>query len=317
MASDRNDNSDKPLSALERYLAKQKAEKAAREPAKPEKGKGPLFSDLKAKAEQKAKEYAASKASQKAAPPPPDPRAKPTYGKGERPSLAGIERPEPVQPPSLSRWERVAESRLSEDEKRAQEAGAPAAPPRPSVLGETIYREPAALDRQAGDPIYRVPVDEWRPITDTATSSDGIQNASFAPRFIAAIIDSVILWTLTWIAKMPVMAALSIIVGSSMRKNLDGFEILVSLAALYAYYGYFYSLRGASPGKLMLGLEVTGVDGVTRLTPWQAFLREAIGKAVSTIPFLMGFVIVLIRHDHRALHDLLFDTRVVRKKPIV
>lgn len=306
MADDKN---DKPMSALERYLAKQKAEKARAQSAAPPppKDKSRLF----ARAEAQAQAYADSKnkPSQKAA--PTDSRAKPVFGPGERPSLAGIERPEPLQPPTLSRWESVAESRLSESEsetendRRAREAGAPVAPP--SHPSQTVYT-PIEDSSEIHD---RSPIDEWRPITDSTLAADGIQNADFGVRLIAAFIDGAIIFCLDFIAKKVLFAVLGLTLGGRM---FDGLDWLAYLLLIYSYYGYFYSVKGASPGKMLLGLEVTGLDGVTRLTPWRAFFREAIGKFISAVPFLMGYIIVMIRLDHRALHDLLFDTRVVRKR---
>lgn len=193
---------------------------------------------------------------------------------------------------------------MSETEQRAREAGAPAVPPsRPDDPAVQIRYEPIAHTA--------APVDEWRPITDTLPSEDGIPNADFGIRAIATIIDWVIIGVLETVAQKILFSLLGI---SIPRQSLEGFQWLFYLAVVYGYYGYFYSVKGASPGKLLLGLEVTGLDGQTRITPLRAFLREAIGKFISAVPFFMGYVIVMIRLDHKALHDLLFDTRVIRKK---
>jgi uncharacterized RDD family membrane protein YckC len=286
MADEKN---DKPMSALERYLAKQKADKAraqAAASAAAPKDKSRLF----ARAEAQAQAYADSKNK-----PPP---AAPVFKNNERPNLSGIERPEPVQPPSLSKWESVAESRLNETEVRAREAGAPVAPP---------PRDPASAPSEI--PEWK-PVDEWRPITDS-TLNDGIPNADFGVRFIATLIDWSIVMALDYIAQKILVVVVGISTG---RQWAEGLNLIANALVIYGYYGYFYSTKGASPGKLLLGLEVTGLDGVTRLTPWRAFFREGIGKFISAVPLLTGYIIVMIRADHRALHDLLFDTRVVRRK---
>jgi uncharacterized RDD family membrane protein YckC len=275
-------NSGGALSPLERYLSKQKQEKAAlaAKVAPPK----PVRASL-GQASQKAPTPAAAPASLK--------QNKPSVEResSERPSLSNIQRPaptEPDQPASLGRWESVAESRFNETEPHARESVAPARPSAPDV-------------------------DFIKPMTDASLTPDGLQNADFGPRLIAWLIDGCILLFISYFAEKIALALLAVAFGSVIDAHRDGLSAAVKLCVIYAYYGYFYPVKGASPGKMMLGLEVLDTDGVTRLTPWKAFFREAIGKTISFIPFAMGYVIVLIRADHRALHDLLFDTRVIRK----
>jgi uncharacterized RDD family membrane protein YckC len=283
------------MSPLERYLAKQKQEKAAQAAKELPVPKSRL---TLGKAGQKASPSAVhdSKASSKA--------STDDFG-NVRPSLSNIQRPpsnEPAQPPSLGRWESVADGRLSETDRRAQEAGAPLAPP---------ARLEAPVDEHQPPHVDRV-----QPITDVRLRPDGLLNAEFGPRFIAWFIDTLILLPLSWMATKVVLALVSVIAAPVVALHGDGFGYLSWLIAIYAYYGYFYSAKGASPGKLMLGLEVVDTDGVTRLSMWKAFFREAIGKPISAIPFCMGYLIIIIRADHRALHDLLFDTRVIKRTGI-
>ena len=131
---------------------------------------------------------------------------------------------------------------------------------------------------------------------------------------MATLIDWVIVAALNYVAQKFLATALGLAAG---RASVEGIGFFANVIVIYAYYGYFYSVKGASPGKLLLGLEVTGLDGVTRLTPWRAFFRESIGKFISAVPIFTGYIIVMIRLDHRALHDLLFDTRVVHRKSAI
>ena len=279
------------LSPLERYLVKQKQEKAT-------------LAQKEAAARPPAPK-SSQKVTQKPSAPPSSATSVPPSK--EKPSLANIQRPastEPAQPASLSRWESVAENRLSETEVRARESGAPPIPP--GVRAEA-RADLAAGARAAND------VDFIQPITDAELHTDGQRNAEFGPRFIAWMIDACILLFITYFAEKIVLTLVSLPLGPMAETYREGFSSIIKLGVIYAYYGYFYSVKGASPGKMLLGLEVLDTDGVTRLTPSKAFFREAIGKLISFIPFAMGYIIVLIRADHRALHDLLFDTRVVRK----
>jgi uncharacterized RDD family membrane protein YckC len=47
---------------------------------------------------------------------------------------------------------------------------------------------------------------------------------------------------------------------------------------------------------------------------FRTFFRETIGKFCSGVIFLIGFIMVAIREDKMALHDLIFDTQVLAKK---
>ena len=281
-------------SALERYLAKQKLEKQNLEKkeklTRPTPKSAPRSSLLGAflKSPNPVAGEAVAKTS-------PSRDIVATRNFKAKPSLHGIERPpsnEPPQPASLKRWESVADA----------QAGAPPIPPGPAVR--------VTIDRATPSRT----VDEISPITDSQLEPDSLRPGEFGPRFIAYMVDICILGALLWPLRSAANLILGTVTGGLVTTKSDGVDTLLYFGLLYAYYGYFYSTKAASPGKLLMGLEVYNPDGQTKMTAWKAFFREAIGKLISTIPFLMGFIIVLIRSDRRALHDLLFDTRVVNRQ---
>lgn len=76
--------------------------------------------------------------------------------------------------------------------------------------------------------------------------------------------------------------------------------------------GYAVTLTaicGQTIGKMAVGLRVEVADG-SRITPVHVVIRT-VAYLVSVLPFGVGFVGMFLR-SHRALHDLLADTRVVR-----
>ena len=81
------------------------------------------------------------------------------------------------------------------------------------------------------------------------------------------------------------------------------------------YYGFFYSQRGASPGKLAMGLQVVDARTGRFLTPWISIFRETIGTMLSWAIFSIGYLMAAFRYDRRAFHDLLFESVVVRVPP--
>lgn len=312
-------------SPLERYLEKQKADKptrSEREIAKAtvkqsalEAAKAAGRSLFNSGANSGANSGGASKSqTQGGAPTPPASKIpapevrKPVLPKTP-PSLHGIERPpmtEKPQPSSLGRWESFgdkapgAENRSSSGEIDDLAASVPSPPP---AANRTDRFDSQATQTKAQDQDF--------PITDSNVDGDHLRPGQFGARFVAYMIDVLILGCLSIPVRSFASAVAAIFFGSSAATHALTSDTVVYLVLVYAYFGYFYSTKGASPGKLMLNLKVTELDGKTKLTPWKAFFREALGKWISGVPFAMGYIIVLLRSDRRALHDLLFDTRVV------
>jgi uncharacterized RDD family membrane protein YckC len=80
-----------------------------------------------------------------------------------------------------------------------------------------------------------------------------------------------------------------------------------ALAALW-FVGFEASAWAATPGKRLLGLRVTNMQGA-RVSPAQALGRFAAG-ALSWLTLNLGHALAGWRRDHRALHDLIAGTQV-------
>ena len=78
------------------------------------------------------------------------------------------------------------------------------------------------------------------------------------------------------------------------------------------YEGLFVYKLGATPGKMVLGLRVVRPDG------GPVSLGRAVGryfaKMLSAIIMLIGFIMAGFDREKRALHDMLVDTRVIKKR---
>jgi uncharacterized RDD family membrane protein YckC len=86
---------------------------------------------------------------------------------------------------------------------------------------------------------------------------------------------------------------------------------LVPLAALLGalYHVYFWTVKGATPGKELVGLRVETVDGVSPLPLDRAALR-VFGYLLSAASLGVGFLMVAFAGG--SLHDLVSRTRVVK-----
>ena len=88
--------------------------------------------------------------------------------------------------------------------------------------------------------------------------------------------------------------------------------LFLKLLLSYVYFGLCYTRGGTTPGKWAVGLRVVDAKTGEKMTSMRkAFLREAIGKPLSVLPLMAGYLIAAFRKDRRALHDLMFDTKVV------
>jgi uncharacterized RDD family membrane protein YckC len=68
-------------------------------------------------------------------------------------------------------------------------------------------------------------------------------------------------------------------------------------------------VSGRTPGMALLGIRVVRADG-TVLPPKQAVLRSLVFP-LSFLLFGLGFIGILVQHEHRALHDLIAGSAVV------
>jgi uncharacterized RDD family membrane protein YckC len=114
-------------------------------------------------------------------------------------------------------------------------------------------------------------------------------------RFLAYIIDVVILFVVNMVLALVVGAmastALGIIVGS-------------------VYSVGFWSAQGATPGMMAVGVKITTVDG-DPIDFGKAFLRY-IGYWVSGITLGIGFLMIAFTPQKRGLHDYIAGTVVIK-----
>ncbi|MDR0646092.1 MAG: RDD family protein, partial [Elusimicrobiota bacterium] len=145
--------------------------------------------------------------------------------------------------------------------------------------------------------------------------------AGFWKRFIAYIIDSIIVTIIGWILFAVLGIILSAIPGDTSGNNalslaasvgatLVGFIIGILLNIIY--FALFESSSAqASPGKMVLGIKVTDING-KRLTFWRAVGRT-IAKWVSNLTFSIGYLMAGFTRRRQALHDMIADCLVIDK----
>ena len=79
------------------------------------------------------------------------------------------------------------------------------------------------------------------------------------------------------------------------------------------YYVLFIGLKGQTPGKMALNIQVVDARGQVPGIP-RAILREVLGKLVSTVVVFLGFAWIGWDRRKRGWHDHIGGTLVIRKK---
>lgn len=136
------------------------------------------------------------------------------------------------------------------------------------------------------------------------------QPASFGSRFAAFLIDAVFVYMLTSICATVLGLGLFFL-PQSVRDVLGHVSRFV---VIFFYYGWFYAEKSASPGKMLLNLEIKEAGTGRPLSYGRTFFRETTGKMLSGALLGIGYFIAYFRADHLALHDMIFDTRVWQRR---
>jgi uncharacterized RDD family membrane protein YckC len=148
--------------------------------------------------------------------------------------------------------------------------------------------------------------------------------AGFWIRVVAAMIDGVLLGVVTSLIDLPLTVfamprgAFNPVGGPSPANmtavvlGVAGVETLINLAIQCAYEVYFIHKRGATIGKLALGLKVVRPDG-SAIPVGLAFGRF-FAKWLDGLTLLIGYIMAGFDEQKRALHDRICDTRVIYSK---
>lgn len=130
--------------------------------------------------------------------------------------------------------------------------------------------------------------------------------AGFWIRFLAFIIDLIIVSVIGWLA-----------FGSEVTNVSDG-AISVSFSGIQTLIPIVYTLGfwlwlSATPGKLALGLKIVIKDTGAKIGLKQAIIRY-VGYILSAIPFFIGFFWIAGSAEKQGWHDKLAGTLVVHNK---
>jgi uncharacterized RDD family membrane protein YckC len=198
-------------------------------------------------------------------------------------------------------------------------------PPRQSVAsaGQGGAVRPFAARPMPSRPVRVVPTDRIpspvpSPRADAAPArkrASAAQPAAFAARAAAALVDLLLVTAVQaaalapaiwhWRTRDPVSEPAFVGVLLAVAGG--------TVAGIFGigYYVYYWGVRGATPGKRLLGLAVQGEDGSEPVGPTRAAVR-LFGYVVSGA--LLGAGFLMAARGGRGLHDRIAGTRVVRRE---
>jgi uncharacterized RDD family membrane protein YckC len=138
-----------------------------------------------------------------------------------------------------------------------------------------------------------------------------LQYAGFWLRFVAAIIDAVILFFLGLLVGFVMAFPLG-----AMGADREATQLLTQLVGVIVGFLYFALQESgadqATLGKKAMGLKVTGLDGQSRISFGQATGRY-FAKIISVLSLLIGYMMAGWTQRKQALHDMMAGTLVVKR----
>jgi uncharacterized RDD family membrane protein YckC len=165
---------------------------------------------------------------------------------------------------------------------------------------------------------------------NTTVASTTPMYASFGRRFVALILDIIIVGVVQSFVIVPVLAVLglSLVPDIQNASNMDdptqaigmAAKIMGAIGTLWIFSAcisfFYFSLLESSKfqgtiGKMAMGIVVTDMEG-NRISFGKAALR-AIGRYVSYVILLIGFIMAAFTDKKQALHDMIASTLVIKK----
>ena len=138
--------------------------------------------------------------------------------------------------------------------------------------------------------------------------------AGFWIRLVARLIDNTIVSVAGYVFQIPVLIVIARM-GKQSTPDLPlligtgAMAVVLSLGAAAYYEAWFLVKKGATPGKMILGLKVIRARGGT--FTWGLAIGRYFAYIMSGLLLYFGYIMAGWDEEKRALHDRICDTRVV------
>ncbi len=139
-----------------------------------------------------------------------------------------------------------------------------------------------------------------------------MQYVGFGRRLVATLLDGLIIGVVQ--AILGVLLGAGMTVGVSNAADGTGGGILANILSLVISIGYvvgYQGMTGQTLGKKVMGIRVVDASG-NKPSYFTFFLRDVIGKLVSSIILLIGYFMILWDGKKQGVHDKIASTYVVK-----
>lgn len=137
------------------------------------------------------------------------------------------------------------------------------------------------------------------------------EKAGFFIRFVAYMIDSIVLSIVLWIIiAISIAGSLTMMDNQTLVLAINLISGAIIFIVYFGYFIYFYGTSGQTLGKKMLRIKVVSTNG-TPLTYKKGLLR-IIGYIIASIPIYIGFIWMLFDKDKQNWEDKIANTYVVK-----
>jgi uncharacterized RDD family membrane protein YckC len=134
--------------------------------------------------------------------------------------------------------------------------------------------------------------------------------AGIATRFGSFVVDLMVIVLLFALGGLVFEFILTVLLGERVRLSEAPLVSSIALGVwAFLYCAYPLATAGRTFGMAALGVRAVRVDGHA-LDPWHAVVR-VVALPLSFLLFGLGFLLIVLRRDRRALHDLIAGTVVV------
>lgn len=137
--------------------------------------------------------------------------------------------------------------------------------------------------------------------------SEKPRNADLLLRFLAWMLDSLILTVFSWVGAALLAAALSL----KLSDELFVYCVLYGVLSV-PYYVWSHLKWGTTPGKKPFGIYVVDAGSYNSLKRSQAWIR-CFGYFISYLPLGLGYLLAIFNPERRALHDYLSHTVSIKR----
>lgn len=145
--------------------------------------------------------------------------------------------------------------------------------------------------------------------------------ASLKSRIVANFIDSLIISISTTIMIfvfgfiIALLSALGVDSESPVYLIFALIQNLLSMAIVFAYYVYFIGSKGQTLGKMAMKIKVVNESDGSVPGYGPAFLREVIGKFISSMVLFLGYLWMIWDSKKQGWHDKISHTVVIKVNP--